>query len=232
MHSKKILILDYSIDKSETSAVKRWMPADVEVTALYIDSEESFPDDLTEGDFTHIIHTGSSLSITEPAPFTERAVQYIQQTRDKGIWQMGICYGHQLLCLALVGKHAVRSSPTGLEAGWCEVSFDQRGVSIPGVGKNEVVWEYHYDEVIALPEGSQLLATNPHTRIQAFINRELRLLGTQFHPEFDKESGDAIYIRDREILKKHHYDVDEMIKYGPSIDTGNIFFSYFLGDKK
>lgn len=232
MSMKKILILDYSVDKSETPAIKRWLPADAEITALYIDSEESFPDDLVSQDFTHVIHTGSSLSITEPAPFREKAVDYIQQTRDKGIWQMGICYGHQLLCLALVGEHAVRQSPNGLEAGWCKVSFDRSVVRIPGVGKSEVVWEYHYDEVIALPEGSQLFATNHHTQIQAFINREQHLLGTQFHPEFDRESGNEIYIKNRESLEKHHLDVDEMIKHGPSIDTGTVFFSYFLGDEK
>ena len=142
---------------------------------------------------------------------------------------MGICYGHQLLCLALLGQHAVRKNPNGLEVGWREVHFDASEIQIPGVGEREIVWQYHYDEVTVLPDGSHQLAGNDHTGVQAFINLEQRLFGTQFHPEFDREAGNEIYIKHRESLTEHGYDVDEMIKRGPTIDTGKVFFGYFLG---
>ncbi len=112
MSHKKILILDYSVDQSETPAIKFWLPADAQVEALFIDTEASFFDDLLDHGYTHVIHTGSALSITEPAPFTKKAVSFINIARENGIAQMGICYGHQLVCRALVGKHAVRSSPS------------------------------------------------------------------------------------------------------------------------
>lgn len=118
MTQKNILILDYSKDRSETPAIKRWMPTDTDMMSLFIDTEESFPDDLFEKNFTHIIHSGSALSITKPAPFTQKAVTFIRRSRDEGLAQMGICYGHQLVCLALVGEQAVQSSHHGLEAGW------------------------------------------------------------------------------------------------------------------
>jgi GMP synthase (glutamine-hydrolysing) len=98
LNQKKILILDYSVDRSETSLIKRWLPIDSYASSLFIDTEESFPDDLINEDFTHVIHTGSALSITATAPFTSKAVNYIQKIRDKGVSQMGICYGHQLIC--------------------------------------------------------------------------------------------------------------------------------------
>lgn len=228
MTLKNILILDYSTDKSETPAIKHWLPDNTQVTSLFIDTEESFPDDLIEKGFTHVIHTGSALSITKPAPFTDRAVTYIQNARDNGSAQMGICYGHQLVCLALLGKHAVRSSPNGFEAGWDTVAFSDKGMKLFGTRESETLWQHHFDEVIELPEGSELLAKNAHTEIQAYINYGQRLLGTQFHPEFDRQTGNRLYLKDRKLLEKNGYNVDELIKGGPSIEAGNIFFDFFL----
>jgi GMP synthase (glutamine-hydrolysing) len=175
-----------------------------------------------------VIHSGSELSITKPAPFTKKAVTFIQKVREQGVAQFGICYGHQLICLALVGKHAVRSSSNGFEVGWRTINFTRRAQQIFGIGESEAVWQHHFDEVIELPEGSELLATNAHTEIQAYINDEQRIVGTQFHPEFDKEAGDKLFLRDRELLEKNNYDVDEIITRGPSIEAGRIFFGYFL----
>jgi GMP synthase (glutamine-hydrolysing) len=228
MSQKNILILDYSTDRSETPAIKRWLPAGVQVTALFIDTRESFPDTLMEGNFTHVIHSGSALSITKPAPFTEKAVAFIRDARENKIAQMGICYGHQLVCKALVGDHAVRSSPKGLEAGWNQVRFDHKGMEVLSVGKSEIVWQHHFDEVTEIPPGAELLAINAHTEIQAYVNYEQRLFGTQFHPEFDRDPGNEIYLRDRELLEKNNYNVDEMVQGGPSIETGKIFFGFFL----
>lgn len=228
MSQKRILILDYSVDRSETGSIKRWLPEDSNVSSLFIDTAESFPDDLINHDFTHVIHSGSALSIVETAPFVEKAMNYIRKIRDNGVSQMGICYGHQLLCRALVGNRAVRLAPNGFEAGWNQVTFTKTAMEILGVGENERVWQHHFDEVTELPEGSELFATNPHSRIQTYINYDQGILGTQFHPEIDRETGNEIFLKDRELLEKNRYDVSEMIKQGPSFKTGNVFFGFFL----
>jgi len=230
MSQKKILILDYSVSKFEAKAIGQWMPQDAEVTSLFIDTEESFPENLIKEGFTHVIHSGSELSVTEDSSFTKKAVDFIKEARDRGIPQMGICYGHQLLCRALVGKHAVRKSPNGLEAGWDNVEFNERGTEIFGVKENEVVWYHHFDEVTELPEGSVPLATNGHTKIQSFINKEQNLVGTQFHPEIDKETGDKIFRQDRKQLEANNYSVEELVKGSPSFDTGKVLFDFFLGE--
>ena len=233
MDSKRILILDYSVDRSETESIKRWLPVETSVSSLFIDTEKSFPDDLINHDFTHVIHSGSALSITETAPFVEKAMNCIRKIRDKGVSQMGICYGHQLVCRALVGDQAVRSSPNGLEAGWSRVTFAKNAMTALGVRESEMVWQHHFDEVTELPEGSELLATNSHSSIQAFINYGQCLFGTQFHPEIDEETGNKIFLKDRELLEKHHYNVDAMVKQGPSLDAGKVFFDFFYrGIKK
>ena len=33
----------------------------------------------------------------------------------------------------------------------------------------------------------------------------------------------------RVYLEKHHYEVDAMVKQGPSLETGKVFFGFFLG---
>lgn len=226
--STKTLVLDYSTDRSEATATLRWLPGEAQVTTLFIDTEESFPDNLARMGFTHVIHSGSALSVMEQAPFTVKAVRFIRDARDGGISQMGICYGHQLLCLALVGENAVRKSPKGLEAGWREVSFDLSELEIPGVGERERVWQSHFDEVTELPEGSILFGSGTHTRIQGCINHQQRLFATQFHPEFDRDAGNKLYLDEGDFLSKHEYNADELVKGGPSIETGVIFFSFFL----
>jgi GMP synthase (glutamine-hydrolysing) len=230
MSHKKILILDYSTDRSETASIKRWLPADSHVESFFIDTEESFPDDLINNDYSHVVHSGSALSITEDAPFVEKAMDYVREARDRGLSQMAICYGHQLVCRALLGGQAVRPSPQGLEAGWKNITLVEDAMHALGLRERETVWQHHFDEVTALPEGSELWATSPHSRIQAYINYEQRLLGTQFHPEFDREVGNQIFLEDRELLAANSYDADELIKQGPSFDTGNVFFGFFLGD--
>lgn len=228
MITPQILILDYSVDRSEAEHINHWLPAAALVSSFFIDTAASFPDDLINQDFTHIIHSGSALSVTATAPFEEKAFNFIRASRDKGVSQMGICYGHQLVCKALVGEHAVRSAPNGMEAGWNDVSFVNSAPNLLGVGQSEVVWQHHFDEVTELPAGSELLATNPHSSIQAYLNVEQRLLGTQFHPEFAQEAGNEIFRQDRAQLEKHGYDVDAMITGGPSFNVGRVFFDFFL----
>jgi hypothetical protein len=54
------------------------------------------------------------------------------------------------------------------------------------------------------------------------------LLGTQFHPEFDRETGNKIFLDDAELLEQNGYDAEVLIKQEPSFDVGNVFFAFFL----
>jgi GMP synthase-like glutamine amidotransferase len=227
--NKRILILDYSVNQEETGVIRNSLPSGIEVSSLFIDTEESFPCDLIQKDYTHVIHTGSILSVNEDAPFTNKAVSYIKSLRDNGVWQMGICYGHQLLCRALLGKDAVRPSPKGFEVGWKEVSFTAKAIQMLKVRSTEKVWQHHFDEVIKMPEDSELLAMNSHSEIQSYVNFNQHLLGTQFHPEFDKISGDKYFQNDKLFIEKQGFEIDEIVMQSPSFDTRKVFFEFFLG---
>ena len=225
-----VLILDYSIDQFETPIIKSFLNRnfDTEVTALHITTEASFPNDLIEKDYTHVVHTGSTLSINKISPFTEKAANYINALVKKGTWQFGICYGHQLMAYALVGAHAVRETPKGMEAGWGDVEFNEFGQQLLNLNPIERIWQHHFDEVTELPEGSQIFATNSHSKIQAYINFEKRLLGTQFHPEINLRQGNNYFLKDRELLEANGFDVDVIVKQTPSFNTPKVFFEFLL----
>lgn len=228
MEQKKVLILDYSLDRKETAIIKSCFSNGVSVSSLYIDTAASFLDDLIKENFSHVIHTGSALSITKTSSFETKAISCIREFRNKGVWQMGICYGHQLICKALVGEHAVRSSPKGFEIGWGDVNFTKPAINILGIQEKEQVWQHHFDEVISLPVGSEIWASNSHSQIQGYINYEQRLLGTQFHPEFDRESGNTYFVEDYKFIEKNNVRVNELIKGKPSFDSKKTFFDFFL----
>ena len=92
----------------------------------------------------------------------------------------------------------------------------------------ERIWQHHFDEVTELPEDSQIIATNSHSRIQAYINYEKHLLGTQFHPEINVRQGNNYFLKDRRLLEANGYDVDAMVKQMPSFNTPKVFFEFFL----
>lgn len=228
MKTKKILILDYSTDKSGTPNIKQWMPADADISSLFISNAESFPVNLIDNNFSHVIHSGSAHSITKNTPFDEKAEKFIIDCWGNAVAQMGICFGHQLICRALLGRQSIQASPNKLEAGWEDINFNNKAMNMLNIRACEKIWQHHFDEVIELPKGSEILATNAHTEIQAYINYEQRLFGTQFHPEVERKAGNDVFIKDRELLEKYNYNVEEIVEAGPSIEAGKVFFNFFL----
>ncbi len=221
----RVLVLDYSSDRSETDYFRKWLPQGVECTSVFVSEGCDVPSPVP---FTHIMHTGSSLSICRDAPFIPEAASLVRDCVELGIPQFGVCYGHQLLCRVLLGPGAVRRNPAGLEAGWLEITQTGEPPEIPEAGRKFRVLQSHFDEVVDLPEGSTIVMTGGLTRIQGFINRAMGLFGIQFHPEFDRDGGNALFLESRELLESNGIDVDAAVASGPSIDAGTIFFSHFL----
>lgn len=228
MNRKKILILDYSTDRCEAPALEQWLPTDIDIKIQYICRDEQFPEALYKEEFSHIVHSGSSLSINETYSFTQDALLFIRDMQSRGVAQFGICFGHQLVCRSLVGEKSIRRSPKGLEAGWGNVRFTKEGKTLLSLNEQETVWQSHFDEVTEIPEGSVVLAENSHSEIQAFLNRDKKILCTQFHPEFDKERGNELFKHDRSLLTGQGYVLEEILAGGPSFDTGKVFFNFFL----
>lgn len=220
-----VLILDYSVDKSEASLFRQWFPDGCDSTAVFMHFGEEIPN---VGDFSHVMHTGSSLSICSDAGFHTEAARVIHYCVESGIPQMGVCYGHQLLCRVLIGSSAVEKCSNGFEAGWKDVQFIGKGLKIDGVERVSRLFQSHFDRVVALPDGAEIIATSEHTRIQGFIDKTRCLFSLQFHPEFSRKDGNELFRKEKKLLEENGIDVVAVLADGPSINAGMIFFRYFI----
>jgi len=93
---------------------------------------------------------------------------------------------------------------------------------------NETVWQSHYDEVTSIPCGAVLLARSAVSGVQAFLDRDRGILGTQFHPEFSASTGNAQFLLDKELFVKHGISIDTVLASAPERDAGALFLGYFL----
>ena len=112
---------------------------------------------------------------------------------------VGICFGHQLIAQALGGKVEKSSRGWGIgiqdhsigadgEAKWMAPSLPQFSIPV-----------CHQDQVIDLPEGARLLASNGHCE-NFMIQFNDTMLGLQGHPEFDPKYIDVLLELRREII--------------------------------
>jgi len=220
---KPVAVLDYSVDGLSGELISRWLK--IPSTVIRITGDEPFPSILPE-ECKAVIHSGSALSILSETVFMNGAVDFIRKSADSGIPQMGICYGHQLLARAFLGLDGVARC-SSVELGWLDVSF-LPAWPVAGLSGRMAVWQSHYDCIVRLPAGSVITATNRHTEIQAFFNRDMKLFGTQFHPEFDTQSGNRCFSNDPELFRKNGVSLTETLASGPGFNTGEIIFGHFL----
>ncbi len=220
---KPIAVVDYSVDGKSGGLIKSWLNEPVEI--ISIKENLPFPEVLPDN-FRAFIHTGSSHSIIIPTSFIEGAKRLVKSAITAKIPQMGICYGHQLLALATVGASGVARSHS-IEIGWKNIDFLEDWPSDEISGSHKV-WESHYDCVVEVPKGSKITATNAHTEIQAFVNKDLKLFGTQFHPEFNLENGNKAFRDDIETLNKNDIKLQEALTSNLDPIPGNFVFSDFL----
>jgi GMP synthase-like glutamine amidotransferase len=95
---------------------------------------------------------------------------------------LGICAGMQLLARAAGGRHDHMADRTG-EHGFQQVELVSDHPALAALPRTLSVFEEHGDEVTDLPASLELVATNPASRVQAFVGRDRPWWGTQFHPE-------------------------------------------------
>jgi GMP synthase (glutamine-hydrolysing) len=220
---KPVLILDYSVDGLSGGTIGGRLACASEVAR--VTPADPFPEVDPTG-YSGIIHTGSALSITVDQSFTGQASRLVQACVRFRVPQMGICYGHQLICLSLMGPQVVRKAPLGPEIGWLPVEILPPGP--PDTLESEIVWQSHYDEVTHVPSGAVVLARSAVSEVQAFLDRGRGILGTQFHPEFSAMTGNAQFLLDKSLFAKHGINIDSVLASAPERDAGALFLGYFL----
>lgn len=208
----RVLVLDYSTDRLLGPATARWLPEGTPRQTWTMLDQQPLP---ALEDFSHLVHTGSALCINDDPPFLSGALELVRQGVVRGLPQLGICYGHQLLARAVGGRGAVRRNPAGPEIGWLEVDFEPAGRLHFVVSPRCRIWQFHFDEVVTPPPGAQVLARSPGCAVQAFHDPARRLTGTQFHPEVDLELGNRIFLDKADQLAAQGLDARVLVQGTP-----------------
>ncbi len=122
-----------------------------------------------------VILSGGPASVyAEGAPPLEPALL------ELGIPVLGICYGMQLIALALGGR--VQGAEVG-EFGRSQLTVSEPGRLLAGTPPEQTCWMSHRDTVFSPPPGFRALAASTASPVAAFESGERGVYGIQFHPE-------------------------------------------------
>ncbi len=155
------------------------------------------PDSVQECD--GYITTGSRSGAYNQNAWIVQFEQFIRDLVGSQRPLVGVCFGHQMIAQALGGQveksskgwgigiqhHAIGS---GVDAAWMDPSLPQFTIPV-----------CHQDQVVALPQGACLLASNPHCE-NFMIQFNDTMLGLQGHPEFDPSYIEVLLELRKEII--------------------------------
>jgi GMP synthase (glutamine-hydrolysing) len=168
----------------------------------------SLPEGTSIKDFDGFIWTGSDLTVYHTDdPRVASQIAFAEELMEGGAASWGSCWGIQMA--SLVGGGEVAVNPRGREWGIArDIRLTEAGQTSPMLeGKPEKYDGFimHLDEVTVLPEGTPLLATNEHTRVQAATAEkgEASFWSTQYHPEYNlHEMGRLIAARAEALVRE------------------------------
>ncbi len=129
---------------------------------------------------------------------------------DLNVPVLGICYGHQLMALTLGGRiDAGKVS----EYGHAHVSFEEKKDVFVGVEDSEDVWMSHFDQVVTMPDGFDLVASTDDCPIAAMADYERLYYSLQFHPEVTHTACGKIILENFVNLThaKREWDIETYI---------------------
>lgn len=142
---------------------------------------------------------------------------------------LGVCYGHQIIGRVEGGK--VARCNGGWELGETKVEVTPEGASSPlleGLPKQMNVMQSHRDCVLEVPGKGVLLASSPHTKVQAARWAETAY-GVQFHPEFTGEVLRGVWTERRDKWRGQvKFDLDQTLDQAKECPDGLAIFRNFL----
>jgi GMP synthase (glutamine-hydrolysing) len=139
-------------------------------------------------EYDGVLWTGSSLSVLEDIPDVNRQLTFAETIFESGVPFYGSCWGMQVATVVSGGKVAL--SGNGLEFGISKpIELTELGKASPFFTNRNSGYSalcIHFDEIAKLPENAQVLASNPHSKVQAmtFRYKNAQFFGVQYHPEF------------------------------------------------
>ncbi len=165
----KLAVIDFGGQYAHLIANRvRRLGVYAEVLPSYASLEELEP-------FKAVILSGGPASVYSPD-----APEFNPELLKTKVPVLGICYGHQLLCIHYGGK--VEQSP---QREYGPAKFSPQGGSrlLEGVSSQTTMWMSHGDEVRHIPEDFHVIGQTSACPFAAISNSSNTRFGIQFHPE-------------------------------------------------
>jgi GMP synthase-like glutamine amidotransferase len=140
--------------------------------------------------------TGSKFGVYEDHPWIEPLSNLVRNAFDADIPVVGICFGHQLVVQALGGK--VVKSDKGWSLGVSEYQIKQKPQWIESANDTFAIQAYHQDQVVTLPQNTQVLAGSDFCPYAA-LNIADKVITFQGHPEFSSTYIKALLVNRRDL---------------------------------
>lgn len=221
-------------------AISRHYPA-FELDVLNgADEGQAIPRGRDWPDYDGFVVTGSALHAYDADFAVTNQIALVKEAAEHGLPIFGSCWGLQIGVMAAGGL--VEYSPKGREVGIArKIRATEEGRDHPLLANKGSVFDalcIHYDEVTRLPQGAVLLASNPHSKVQAAVVPLGRseLWAVQYHPEFDLLQLVQLYgLYAEDMIQQGFFrDTAELAAYVAKIerlaaDPGNLGLAWQLG---
>ncbi len=140
--------------------------------------------------FTHLIISGSEASALDDNPWDQSLIDLVLAFIEEKRAVLGICYGHQFIVRALLGKDHLRKRFWRVW-GWLAVPLKTNALF--DNLREAVFVVVNSDEVFDLPENFEIIASADHCPVMAFQYDCRPVWGVQFHPEYDLEEAKSVF---------------------------------------
>lgn len=206
--------------------LRSYVPAATLDVIFVADLDSALPTGANLNSYDAFIWTGSDLTMyhTDDARVT-RQVELARAIYTAGVPMYGSCWGIQMAAYAAGGE--VKKNPRGRE--WSiarNITRTESGKTHPLLrGKPDVYDGFimHLDEVVSLPSGAVLLATNDHTHVQALeVQHQNGIFwATQYHPEYNFfEMARLIQARAEPLVNEGFFNTTDAVQ-----DYANAMFA-------
>jgi GMP synthase (glutamine-hydrolysing) len=183
------------------AGVLRSLRPDVECIVLHPADPggDRLPGGLTLDAFDGLAWTGSALNVYMGCPEVEAQIALARAGFEAGVPMFGSCWGLQVAATAAGGE--VRANPRGRELGIARrIALAPAGAAHPMFEGKPAFFDaiaVHLDEVVTLPPGTTVLASNAMSQVQAaeIVRGKGRFWGVQYHPEYDLNEIATVMLR-------------------------------------
>ena len=171
-------------------------------------SDENISENIdTLESYDGLIWGGSSLNIYNNTPEIKRQIEFMRECQKKIKKILAICWGLQVAVTVAGGE--VRKSTKGAHRGIAHnIEINKLGANQPIYLNKKKVFNspaFNFDEVVKIPEGARLLASNKLNNVMSLrFNKNISdIWGIQYHPEITYEKMvSLIHFRKERLINK------------------------------